>query len=50
MQMKTMNVYSTTMVTVNLRDVLNQIENDCIPENVYLTNGNNTEINIYGNI
>jgi glutamine cyclotransferase len=37
MQMKTMNVYATTMVTLNLRDVLNQIENECVPENVHLT-------------
>jgi glutamine cyclotransferase len=40
MQMKTMNVYATTMVTLNLRDVLNQIENECVPENVYLQEDN----------
>jgi hypothetical protein len=37
--MKTLNVLASTSVTIDLADVLNQIENECVPENIYIKNG-----------
>jgi hypothetical protein len=34
--MKMIDVYGTTMVTVNLEYILNIIKQECIPNNVYL--------------
>jgi hypothetical protein len=37
--MKTLNVRASTSVTIDLADVLNQIEDGCVPANIYIKNG-----------
>jgi hypothetical protein len=43
--MKTLNVRASTSVTIDLADVLKQIEDGCVPENIYIKNGTLVYIN-----